>query len=412
VARLSSFKLLVEISCVLFSFPAFSADCSEVLKYGIWETYNNESYDQTDQSFASNMCSRSHKNESGGITIAGYGSINAGQDSSEDICRNEQSSLKINRGYADAMMKASPEIVESWLRCMDAQGSHASIIHGHNLGRFSIELRRNLTKDNYEIATITINPAVSCLPKENIVSFYGDKIIGGCERTPTEETSVTVNFEYGPDQQLYIPAVPKPTSTRIPTEPKVTGVQVPVDSSDGVSWSRNQNIWNTTFPIRDVNQIGIGYIVEPEPFHRNWGPTDVVIHDHQYKAAQVPDPTRAIITYEFSEPAKISEMLVIQHTNGIAQIGGWIGNDRAHMHSLGIANSSLGSDLPPKNRTFVEGYRDVFKFERSGKGRVFAMTITKTTLPNGYALYRAYPRNENHKPYEVMQTEQPSVARQ
>src|ERR1700678_351343 len=52
--------------------------------------------------------------------------------------------------------------------------------------------------------------------------------------------------------------------------PKIVGVSVPPDSSDGPSWSRDKGLWSNEFPIRDENQIGIGYIVEPEPFHRVW----------------------------------------------------------------------------------------------------------------------------------------------
>jgi hypothetical protein len=51
-----------------------------------------------------------------------------------------------------------------------------------------------------------------------------------------------------------------------PTEPKIAGVSAPVDSSDGDCWSRDQETWTVGFPIRDVDRIGIGYIVEPEPW--------------------------------------------------------------------------------------------------------------------------------------------------
>jgi hypothetical protein len=68
----------------------------------------------------------------------------------------------------------------------------------------------------------------------------------------------------------------------------------------------------------------------------------------------------------------------------------------------GFRSSELGADLRLKNRTFVDGYRDLFKFERSGEGRLFRIVITKTPLPNGYAFFRAYPRNDDHTPYEVL----------
>jgi hypothetical protein len=188
-------------------------------------------------------------------------------------------------------------------------------------------------------------------------------------------------------------------------EPRIVGVSVPTDSSDGPSWSYDMGVWSIEFPLRDVNQIGIGYVVEPEPFHRTWSPADFVTHDHMYLAPGVPDPRRANITYRFSKPAKISEVLIIQHTNGIGQIEGFVGNDENSLQSLGRANSTLGANLPLKENTFMEGYRDVFKFERSGEGKIFRIVITKTPLPNGYALYRAYPRNSDHSPYEALRVE-------
>jgi hypothetical protein len=189
------------------------------------------------------------------------------------------------------------------------------------------------------------------------------------------------------------------------TEPKIVEVSVPTDSSDGPSWSSNQNVWTETFPIRDVNKIGIGYIVEPEPFQRSWSEADFVMHDHMYISPGVPDPKRANVTYRFSKPARIGEILIVQHGNGIGQIEGFIGNDERSMKSIGHANSTLGANLPAKNGTFAEGFRDLFRFERRGEGRLFRIVITQTPLPNGYAFYRAYPRNNDHKPYEVLRSE-------
>jgi hypothetical protein len=201
-------------------------------------------------------------------------------------------------------------------------------------------------------------------------------------------------------------------AAQAPTEPKISGVSAPVDSSDGDSWSRDQETWTAGFPIRDVDRIGIGYIVEPEPFNRKWSPADFVMHDHMYIATGVPDPRRANITYRFTKPAKIAEVLIVQHTNGIAQIEGFIGNDERKMRSIGQANSTLGTDLPLKENTFAEGYRDLFKFKRIGRGKIFRIVIRKTPLPNGYAVYRAYPRDENHGPYQILRIEDRPEARQ
>jgi hypothetical protein len=224
----------------------------------------------------------------------------------------------------------------------------------------------------------------------------------GCERTVAEETCGSVNSDTIA-QPLYIRAVTMAAAPQTPraADPKIVEVTVPPDSSDGPSWSSNQNIWTETFPIEDVDRIGIGYILEPEPFHRSWSEADFVMHDHMYLSPGVPDPKRANITYRFSKPAKIGEILIIQHANGIGQIEGFIGNDEKSMKSIGHASSTLGANLPPKDGTFVDGYRDLFKFERSGEGKLFRIVITKTPLPNGYAFFRAYPRNDDHRPYEV-----------
>ena len=188
--------------------------------------------------------------------------------------------------------------------------------------------------------------------------------------------------------------------------PSIVGVSAPPDSSDLYAWAFDTGIYSITFPIKDPEHIGIGYIVEPEPFHRIWSPmTDFVMHDHMYVAPGVPDPRRASITYRFDAPAKISEVLIVQHTNGIAQVEGFIGYDEKQLKSIGFANSTLGANLPLGENTFTEGYRDVFRFDRAGEGKVFLVVITKTPLPNGYAVYRVYPRNGDHRPYDVLRSD-------
>jgi hypothetical protein len=188
--------------------------------------------------------------------------------------------------------------------------------------------------------------------------------------------------------------------------PSIVSVSAPPNSSDLYAWAFDTGIYSITFPIKDREHIGIGYIVEPEPFHRVWSPmTDFVMHDHMYVAPGVPDPRRANITYRFDASAKIAEVLIVQHTNGIAQVEGFIGDDEKNLKSIGLANSTLGANLPLKENTFAEGYRDVFKFERAGEGKVFRLVISKTPLPNGYAVYRIYPRNGDHRAYDVLRSD-------
>jgi hypothetical protein len=105
--------------------------------------------------------------------------------------------------------------------------------------------------------------------------------------------------------------------------PSIVSVSAPPDSSDLYAWAFDTGIYSIAFPIKDPEHIGIGYIVEPEPFHRTWSPmTDFVMHDHMYVAPGVPDPRRANITYRFDAPAKISEVLIVQHTNALRRSRG------------------------------------------------------------------------------------------
>ena len=194
--------------------------------------------------------------------------------------------------------------------------------------------------------------------------------------------------------------------------PSIVSESAPPDSSDMYARAFDTGIYSVTFPIKDPEHIGIGYIVEPEAFHRSWSEADFVMHDHMYILPGVPDPKRANITYRFSKPAKIGEVLIVQHANGIGQIDGFVGNDERNMKSIGHASSTLGANLPAKDGTFVDGYRDLFKFERTGEGKLFRIVITKTPLPNGYAFFRAYPRNNDHRAYEVLRAAETPKPRQ
>jgi len=125
-----------------------------------------------------------------------------------------------------------------------------------------------------------------------------------------------------------------------------------------------------------------------------YSPADFTMHDHVYTMPNVPDYRRATITFTFDKAARIADVMLIQHTNGVAEIEGFIGNDERSLRSMGRAHSSQGANLPNRDRFFSEGFPDTFKFERAAEGKVFQVHITRTTLSNGYAFYRLYPRNE------------------
>ena len=50
--------------------------------------------------------------------------------------------------------------------------------------------------------------------------------------------------------------------------PSIVSVSAPPDSSDLYAWAFDTGIYSIAFPVKDPEHIGIGYIVEPEPFAR------------------------------------------------------------------------------------------------------------------------------------------------
>jgi hypothetical protein len=233
------------------------------------------------------------------------------------------------------------------------------------------------------------------------------------KRQPNMEARIQINAANAYPDDLTIPPDPKiatpPAGPQIAADPKIVAIATTVGGSDSNSAPRNENTWNITFPIRDVNHIGIGYVVEPEPFHRNWVQgADFTMHDHAGTPG-VPDPSRAVITYRFNKPARVVEVMLIQHGNGVTQIEGYVGDNDNAMQSIGKAPStSVGANLPPQDGRFVDGSRDFFYFPQTREGKLFRMVIRQTSGTNGYAMYRAYPRGSNHKPFEVLSFEDAS----
>jgi hypothetical protein len=125
------------------------------------------------------------------------------------------------------------------------------------------------------------------------------------------------------------------------------------------------------------------------------------MHDHHYTGNNIPDAHRATIVYEFTASATVKDMIVIQHQNGVIEIEGFAGNtpdpDGA-WRSSGVAQSRLvGTATGPS--IFTEFARDLFVFNSPSAGTFFKLTIRKTPLVNGWAMYRAYPRNTDGDPF-------------
>jgi hypothetical protein len=191
--------------------------------------------------------------------------------------------------------------------------------------------------------------------------------------------------------------------------PGIVSVQCPANSCDAPCWPANQNTWQVTFPFSDPSRIGIGYIVEPSPFAKSWNPSDFAFHDHQYPSSQVPNPNRAQITFEFDTAVSVGQLWVIQHANGIIKIDGLVGSTLGNLAKFGSATSLLG-DVGPTSGLFRDGAPDLFRFSSSGTGRIFRFVITKTPLANGFAVYRAYPRDASGNEIHIVPPPVPPVS--
>ncbi len=80
---------------------------------------------------------------------------------------------------------------------------------------------------------------------------------------------------------------------------------------------------------------------------------------------------------------------MVEHANGISAIEGFVGDSADALTSIGTVFSNRG-DIMGGSR-FAEFDRVVFAFDpaRLRKGTVFRYIVRKTSLPNGYAMYRS-----------------------
>lgn len=178
--------------------------------------------------------------------------------------------------------------------------------------------------------------------------------------------------------------------------PKITRIAIPANSQDANCHAVRDQIWDYSFgPILPGN-VGIGHLIEPLPYAPAWRQgTDFVLHDHQYAGNQ-PTQARATIEIEFSDAsAKVSELLVVQHGNGITEIDVSVGANFGALTPLGtsvstVAGAKIGAGV------FVDGQLDLFPIPRPTAGKVMKLYIRQTSLPSGFACYRIYPRDMDH----------------
>ena len=105
------------------------------------------------------------------------------------------------------------------------------------------------------------------------------------------------------------------------------------------------------------------------------------LHDHAYIAPYVPDPSRAVVTYVFDEAIVVNQIHVVQHSNGIQEIQASVGNSLGSLSSIGTVNIGSGP--------YEEMSTSVFDFQNSVAGRYLQLTVTRTSLVDGWASYRA-----------------------
>ena len=165
----------------------------------------------------------------------------------------------------------------------------------------------------------------------------------------------------------------------------IVGVSIPVDSMDGFCHSTIDGVWSVSAPPFPLNiNSGIGFLINPG---FSLDPADFTLHDHVYVATHMPDPNRAVVTYQFDEAVVVDKIEVVQHRNGISQIEGFVGDSLGSLTSIGAVFGPSGDTTFP----FYEGQRYVFDFDNARAGQFFQFVIRKTTLHDGYAMYRAYP---------------------
>ena len=114
---------------------------------------------------------------------------------------------------------------------------------------------------------------------------------------------------------------------------RIQSVSIPVGSMDASSRPLDDGVWTVTAPPYPLDvRTGIGALVNPMflPSCDNF-----VLHDHQYLEPFVPDPARAVVTFRFDQPTIVNAVEVVQHTNGISQVEGFVGDETESLASVG-----------------------------------------------------------------------------
>ena len=187
---------------------------------------------------------------------------------------------------------------------------------------------------------------------------------------------------------LHFPSVEPPPAESA----RITSVAMPVGSMDGGTPLEDQS-WSVTFPLSKPDAPGIGYLVAPEKL-----PDDrLALHDHHFlkSGTRLLDPRRSVVTYGFERETAVLELEMIQHNNAIARIEGFAGNNDDQMVSVGVASIDPGC----ARAEYYEGQHCIFTFPHPRRAKFFRVEMLETNSPQGFAVFRAYPRGMDHRRY-------------
>ena len=179
----------------------------------------------------------------------------------------------------------------------------------------------------------------------------------------------------------------------------IVGVSIPVDSQSDLCRPKIDGVWSVSAPPYPLNVTrGIGHLINPDESFAPMVVESFLFHEHDFKgqppvmpAPHTPNPARAVVTYTFDSPAIVDQLEIVQHTNGITKVEGFVGNSVDSLASIGSVFGPDG-DVTGESR-FAELQLYVFDFDNEMAGRIFQFVICKCSGSTGYSAYRAFPRN-------------------
>jgi hypothetical protein len=173
----------------------------------------------------------------------------------------------------------------------------------------------------------------------------------------------------------------------------ITEVSMPVGSQVSGSSAANTGIWSASYPI-DTSQ-GVGFILNPDPFAYG----SFAMHGGL--------SSDDMVTYKFNTSTVVDQLELVQHANGITSMEIFVGNDLQQLVSIGNFFGPRG-DLTGY-AAFTDGENNVFEFNNTTPGLYFRFKVTKINYDQGFANYRAYPRDASGNRFSTTAVPEPST---